>query len=343
MNEKRLGYGRPLLIGTRVNLHSYVEAARAKLSETFDILCLPMRWRGIESTEGNRDFTALDEWVDWAAASGKVIHAGPLVSFDPLQRPGWLENYRGRYDKLRKLLLDHVQRVVERYGPHVQCWIGPSGLHTPTDFGLSFDQITDLTKSTCQLLKRLAPHTNVLIEITRPWGEYYARSQRSIPPLLFAEMAFQNDYRFDGFGVRIETGAPRDGFFVRDLLRISSLLDSLSPYGKMLDVTSCLAPASVDATPDGPTEAAGMWHAPWSPRLQAEWLQAVCRVAMSKPLVRSVCWGELSDAPDQIIPAGGLCDTALEPKTAFRELRNLRQSFYRAMRSDGPPSPEAQP
>jgi hypothetical protein len=95
-------------------------------------------------------------------------------------------------------------------------------------------------------------------------------------------------------------------------------------------VTACQVPSSDEANQRDAFAGrlsipeAGRWHTAWSPRLQAEWLQAFYRMAISKPFVESVCWRDLADLPGHFIPNGGLCTMNLKPKLAYKELRNFR-------------------
>jgi len=61
--------------------------------------------------------------------------------------------------------------------------------------------------------------------------------------------------------------------------------------------------------------------------LQAEWFAGVCRVALSKPYVESIAWGELADIRPAM-PAGGLLDDMLKPKPVFTKLQELREQFH---------------
>jgi hypothetical protein len=112
------------------------------------------------------------------------------------------------------------------------------------------------------------------------------------------------------------------------------MLDEFVAFGKSVHVSACQVPSNTVADMTdawgGEAEIAegGKWHAPWSPRLQAEWLQAFYRIGISKPFVDSVCWADLADKGEQIIPHGGLCSEAMEPKLAFRELRNFKAFIY---------------
>ena len=319
--------------GCLADLATVAEGYQEAMRESFDFVSVPVPWKHLEPKEGQHHFAEIDTWLNWAARSRKLVHMGPLLSFEPAQLPDWLYIWEHDYEALRDLIYEHVQRIVKRYERHVRVWNVVSGLHAHNNFNLSFEQIMELTRMCCLLVKKLSPKAQVMIELTTPWGEYYARNQRTIPPLLYADMAVQSGIKFDAFGLQLLLGVPADGYFLRDLMQISSLLDEFVSLSKGLHITACQVPS--EATPD-PADAwsgqlsparAGFWHAPWSQRLQAEWLQAFYRIAMSKPFVETLCWRDLADEASHCIPHGGLCTTVKEPKLSYKELRNFRASL----------------
>ncbi|MFW6062143.1 MAG: endo-1,4-beta-xylanase [Planctomycetota bacterium] len=319
--------------GCEVDLSQPSEQYATRLRDACDHVWIPTRWKRVEPKSHQYEYQQIDNWVNWAVRNKRRIHAGPLLSFDEGSLPEWLYIWEHDYDTLRDLIYEHIQRVVRRYKRHVRVWSVVSGLHCQTNFSFSFDQIMELTRMSCLLVKKLDPQAQVLIDLVTPWGEYYARNQRTIPPLLYADMAVQSGIKFDGFGVQIYQGVPVDGYYVRDLMQISTLLDEMVSMGKTIHISACQVPS--DVSPDvwdawngaEPVAQAGQWHAPWSPRLQAEWLQAFSRVAISKPFVESICWRDLADYEGHYIPHGGLCRSDLEPKLAYREMRNFRASL----------------
>ncbi len=333
--------------GCRVDLPSTAETYSERLREGFDFIALPMPWKATEPKEQQYHFGQIDAWINWAARARKPIHAGPLVSFEPDNLPEWLYIWEHDYETVRDLIYERVQQVVRRYGRQVAVWKAVSGIHAINSFNMSFEELMELTRMCCLLVKRLAPRSQVMIELLLPWGEYYARNQRTIPPMLYADMAVQSGVKFDAFGVRLLMGVPVDGHFVRDLLQISSLLDEFVGLGKGVHVTACEVPSGV--APDAwdawggqaDVSRAGHWHAPWSARLQAEWLQAFYRIGISKPFVESICWQDLADYEGHCIPHGGLCRNDNAPKLAFKELRNFRASLLAATPPPPPPVGEA--
>jgi len=316
--------------GAIVNLDADTEMYRTRLHEAADFLSIPMAWQLLEPKEQEHRYVQIDSWINFATHARKPVHAGPLLSFDSQHLPDWLYIWEHDYETLRDLIYEHVQRIASRYSEQVQVWNVVSGIHANNSFNLSFEQLMELTRMCCLLVKKLSPHATVMLELVMPWGEYYAHNRRTIPPLMYADMAVQSGIKFDAFGVQLMMGIPQDGYFVRDLLQISSLLDEFMAFGKTVHVSACQVPSNVPQdkhrSPDSNVSVAdaGKWHGPWSPRLQAEWLQAFYRIAISKPFIESICWRDLADYHRHRVPNGGLCHGNMKPKLAYHELRNFK-------------------
>lgn len=321
----------PLAFGTALPAVGDLGPCQQAMEQACDFLRIPLRWADLEPTEKRFQFGPVDANINLAARQGKTLHAGPLLSFDRNHLPDWLGIWRSDFESFRNSALACIQRLCERYASQVDVWIVGSGLNAANPMELSFEQILDLTRSACQLVKRLCPHAEAVFELTCPWGEYYARNQRTIPPLLFADMLNQTEIPFDAFGLALQMGLGADGLFVRDLLQIASLIDDFLPAGRAVHLSACGVPSDTRHDPNdawGGTESVsrgGMWHANWSQRLQAEWLQAVTRIARARPRVECLCWTDLTDAAEHKLPNGGLLDADNKPKLAFKELLNLRR------------------
>jgi hypothetical protein len=130
------------------------------------------------------------------------------------------------------------------------------------------------------------------------------------------------------------------------------MLDKFSTLGRPLFLTAVVAPGR--NSPD-PTDAShgrldpargGRWKRAWDPQLQAEWIEAVYHLALSKPYVESIAWGNLADV-SPTVPGGGLLDDMLQPKPAFAKLQEMRGKFRSAKKAPAaaapapaPPAPE---
>jgi len=319
------------VVGCTIDVANASEVYRQRVREAVDFAYLPIPWRIVEPTQQERDWRLLDSWVEWMAKVRIPIKMGPLVSFDEAHLPDWLTEYESDFEAVRNLVFEHVRRVVERYGNYVYHWDVISGVHAENAFNFSFEQLMELTRVTASLVKQLAPRAQAVIDLVAPWGEYYARNQRTIPPMLYADMVVQSGVGFDGLGAQFLFGAPRDGMFVRDMFQISDRLDRLGNLGKPVHITAVQVPSK--PIKRGTSGGGGYWIKPWDEPVQARWLKEFCTIAMSKPFVESITWRDLADRPDRrAIPHGGLLRADLAPKPAFKVLTGFRSELLGATR-----------
>ncbi len=324
-------------MGCTIDLANTAEAYRQRLREAFDFAYLPIPWRTVEPKQQEFNWRPFDSWVEWLAKSRMPIKVGPLVSFHERHVPDWLGMYETDFETVRNLIFEHVRRIVERYGTYVHHWDVISGVHAENTFDFSFEQLMELTRVSGSLVKQLAPRAQTVIDLVWPWGEYYARNQRTIPPMLYADMVVQSGIGFDGLGVQFLFGAPADGMFVRDMFQISEKLDRLGSFGKPLHITAVQVPSS--PVGEGPLAGGGVWWKPWSEAVQARWLKEFCTLALSKPFVESITWRDLADRPHTLLPTGGLLNADLTPKAAFKVMKEFRTALLSASRK--PPAPRS--
>lgn len=349
--EQLAAFHGELLIGRRRSANSFVkhifgcridptiqsEKYKETLSGSFDYAVLPFNWKQIQPQEQSFELGPIDEWVEMLTRKRVPTIAGPLIRFDPANVPDWMVIWEHDFDMLRDMAHDYVQRVVSRYRRVVGVWNVAAGLQTNMAFTLSFEQIIELTRLLVSQVKSVLPSAKTLVTISYPFGEYHAAIRGSVPPLLYAEMIAQSGVNFEAFGLELEMGVPEKGRFTRDLFQISSMLDKFATLGRPVFLTGVCVPAR--ATPDmgdrsegklDPSDA-GMWHRPWDPELQAEWMDAVYHLALSKPFIESIAWSNLADL-SQTLPGGGLMDDMFRPKPAFTKLQQLREKFKQFQR-----------
>lgn len=323
--------------GIRVEHAIVSEVYRRALVPNADFVRMPMWWKVIEPQEQQFNWQQIDEWMEFLRRARLPVVAGPLVHFTEVAIPEWLYIWEHDYETVRDLLYEHIERVVTRYGPQVALWNVISGLHVNAQFSFTFDQLMDLTRMAVSLVKKIQTAGRTMIELTQPWGEYYASNQRSIPPMLYAEMIVQSGIQFDVFGVQLRFGLPREGCWQRDLFQVSSLLDRFATFGKPVMISALQVPSAAwDAAAGGDAVGvAGTWRRPWSEALQAKWLEAVTDVALSKPFVEAICWQDLVDIPvkmlamtpgAQSVPHGGLANLDASPKQTLRTWQSLRKA-----------------
>ena len=321
--------------GCSVDLPSTDDAYRKRLLEAFDFLSVPVIWRRIEPKEQEFNWSQLDAWIEWLTNNRVPIKASPLVAFNEANVPDWLYIWEHDFETVRDLVYDHINRVAERYGNYVQSWEVISGIHAENCFNFNFEQLMELTRMAATLIKQLSPRSTTIVDLIAPWGEYYARNQRTIPPLMYADMAVQSGINFDAFGMQFYFGVARDGMYVRDLMQISAMIDRFALLGKPLHITALQAPSGTDADQwdawggSASVTEGGYWHEDWNEDRQAQWLKDFVRIALSKPFVESITWRDLADYEGHYLPHGGLLTRDLTPKKAYKELLRIRKSIPR--------------
>ncbi|RME36350.1 MAG: hypothetical protein D6788_11780, partial [Planctomycetota bacterium] len=235
------------VIGCRVPVNRPTDLIRKRISPAFDFVTVPIVWRDIEPAEQTFNWKPLDAWVEALNKQRIPIKGSALLSFSEAHVPDWLYIWEHDFDTIRDLAFEHVRRVIHRYGQYIHAWDVISGIHADNCFTFNFEQLMELTRMAAALTKQIARRSTTIIELVAPWGEYYARNQRTIPPLLYAEIALQSGIPFDALGVQFLFGVPADGLYVRDMLQISAQLDRFAALGKTLHVSATGVPSASHA------------------------------------------------------------------------------------------------
>jgi hypothetical protein len=320
------------IFGCRVDCTVQNQKYREMLAGNFDYAVLPMPWKVLQPQEGVFDTQLIDGWAETLTKKRIPIIAGPLVNFSEEELPDWMFIWENDFDTVRELAYEHVQRLVGRYKRAVGLWNVAAGLASNRAFTLSFEQMIEMTRLLVAQVKNVLPTARTLVTVTQPFGEYHARNPTSVAPILYAEMVAQAGINFDGFALELEMGVPKPGMFSRDLFQVSCLLDRFATLGRPVFVTAVSVPGRSSPDPSDRSEgrldpsAAGRWRRAWDPQLQADWMEAVYHVALSKPFVESIAWGNLADI-NQTVPGGGLLDDMFQPKPAYERLQQMREKF----------------
>jgi len=321
------------LLGCRVNSSVQNQKYKDSVAAMTDYAVVPMPWKQIQPEEGAFVTEAVDDWIETMSRKRVPVIAGPLIHLSEREVPDWMYIWEHDYETLRQMAYEYVQKVVHRYRKGVGMWNVVGGLAANKIFPMSFEQLIELTRLLISQVKNMLPQARTLVTITQPFGEYHAKSATTTPAMLYAEMVAQAGINFEGFGLEIEMGVPTEGAFTRDLFQLSWMLDRFATLGRPLFITAISVPGR--NTPDPSDEssgkldpaAAGRWHRPWDAQLAAEWMDSVYRIALSKPYVESIAWGDLADIGHSI-PGAGLLDDMLQPKPAMHKLHELRERYH---------------
>ncbi len=256
-----------------------------------------------------------------------VISAGPLLRFAHDHLPDWLLRSGVGFEKMREMAYQFVSKVVARYAQVVHRWYVISGLNAFNQFNFNFEQILEMTRAANMAVRAAGSRAIRIVEVTSPWGEYYATTPNSIPPFVYMDMVVQSGTSFDAFGLQMRFGKDEAGMHLRDMMHISSLLDLFALIAKPLYVTDVEIPSKNGKGKFDP-DAAGVWHRRWDPTRQSQWLERFYKIALSKPYVEAVNYGSLADGDGGAIAHSGLLTEALEPKESFGTLKRLCLSMF---------------
>ncbi len=325
--SKNHGFGRGCL-GCRIDPKHITNAAYTdKLLKLFGTAMVPVNWAQIESQKGIYDFSVIDACINVLSKKKLAIGAGPLLCFSKEYLPSWLVSSNAGFEKIRETAYQFISKIVARYSGSVYAWRVISGLNALNHFEFSFEQVLEMTRAANMAVKQESERAMKIIEISNPWGEYYATTPNAIPPLVYVDMVIQNGINFEAFGLQMRFGKDQPGMHIRDMMQISAVLDYLAPIAKPLYITDVEVPSSNGAGPhDG--EVAGIWHQEWGQSQQGQWIEQFYKIAFSKPFVDAVVYSNLMDTDDSAVSNSGLLTGEFEPKKSFQTLKKLRDTIF---------------
>ncbi|MHC4791709.1 MAG: endo-1,4-beta-xylanase, partial [Planctomycetota bacterium] len=307
----------------QINDSKYVE----KLLELFSFVTIPISWAKIEPHRGSYDFAKIDSCINLLGKKKLAIGAGPLLCFSKEHLPEWLLHSSLGFEKIREAAYQLISKVVGRYSGFVNSWRVISGLNVFNHFGFGFEEVLEMTRAANMAVKQCSDRATKIVEISNPWGEYYATTANTIPPLVYMDMVVQSGINFDAFGLQFKFGKNQAGMHVRDMMHISSVLDYFGPIAKPLHITAVEVP-SQNGSGLQDVEVAGIWHGQWDQLRQSRWIEQFYKIALSKPFVDTVTYSNLTDAEDNSIASSGLLTEKLEEKKSFLTLKKLNKIIF---------------
>jgi hypothetical protein len=315
-------------LGCRVDTRYITKPAYVeKIMELFGFVTVPVSWGQIEKERGRYDFSMIDTCISALAKRKLAVCLGPLLCFSEEHLPSWLLGSGPSFEKVREAAYQFVAKVVARYSGGVQAWRVLSGLNAFNYFGFSFHQVLEMTRAANMAVRAANDRAARIIEITNPWGEYYARVPNTLPPLVYVDMVVQSGISFDAFGLVLGFGRDAAGMHVRDMMQVSAVLDYFGAVSKPLYITGVEVPSRVGDGEHAPG-VAGVWHREWDESRQAQWIEQFYKLAFSKPFVETVTYSTVADIDDSTIAHSGLLTRELKPKDSFRTVKKLYSVIF---------------
>lgn len=261
-----------------------------------------------------------------------TVEGRPLFWFYKTVTPDWLRNMS--YDKLKKYIERHAKEVVSHYGNEMYAWEVVNEAHDwANELQLSPDQIVDVTKLACEIVKEVNPKIHRLINNCCPFAEYVQlRKWGDIDAKYPQRTPIEFMKALVEAGVDFTVAGQQMYFPFRDLSDIIILLERFEQFGKPVQLTEVGASSgpnveSVNTGRLGISTEPFAWHGQWTEELQADWLEGVYTLAYSKPWIEAVNWYDFVD-PFSWIKGGGLISSPNgEKKLAFTRLIELQKKW----------------
>jgi len=294
-------------------------------------------WGTLEPSPGIFDWT----WVDRDQGASELLSQGFKVlgglAFwlfrDDASGNSFTPKYQDTmsFSDLQSNVYDHMRALASRYPGSIDLWeFNEQNLPQTNVLNLTWDQKIELTRIAIAGMKAGNPEAKALFNSAAlPYD--FSIEKLEDPALRaigisfkdYLDLAASRGIAIDVIGLEFYyTGVDRGGNAHPDLslASISRLLDQDSAFGKPIYITELSAPSAQIV-------GSNWWHRPWDDATQAEYLEDFYTIAFSKPLVQEIGWSYGVADNECFIQAGGLLDSAGNPKPAYLALKNLIASW----------------
>jgi hypothetical protein len=318
----------PTLLGARLENAPAKEFADELAAASNTSLITP-RWPVVEPEAGELDWQATDAAVQWARERGQRICLGPMVQLDRPSLPDWLYLMADDFDEVLDYVLQHVDRVVQRYRGRVHLWHVAARMNLPAGIELDEEQRLKITVEAVDRVRSLDSRTPMIVSFDRPWAEYIAAEDQELTPLHFADTLVRGNLGLAGVGLELNLGYWPGGSAMRDPLEISRLVDRWSQLGVPLVLQLTLPSQN---TPDPlarhheKPNYCQPFH-PFTPTEQAAVLNRIGTLLLAKQPVQALFWNQVRDDAPHDYPQGGLIDLGGKAKPIVSVLAKLRSEL----------------
>ncbi|MBE9159026.1 endo-1,4-beta-xylanase [Nodosilinea sp. LEGE 06152] len=288
----------------------------------FNTATVPFYWKPFEPERGQPNYTEVDTQVAWLRQAGIASKGHPLVWFHEVSVPDWVRPLP--YEHVKAALHQRIVEITQRYGSRIPTYDVINEAHIVpwgNELGYDQDQFLDLTRMACNAAKEGYPAVQRVVNSCCLWARnvaIYGPPQRS--PLQYLKACLAADIDFEVIGLQLY-------YPDQDIFEIDRMLDRFTALGKPIHITemSCSSNTGIDENSQL-GDAQGLWHAPWSEAIQADWVEQIYTLAYSKPAIETVGWWDLSDQT-VFWPFGGLLNRQNQPKAAYYRLQGLKKAW----------------
>ncbi|MFK8183971.1 MAG: endo-1,4-beta-xylanase [Phormidesmis sp.] len=288
----------------------------------FNYATLPFYWGSFEPEQGKPRFDQVNQRLRWLERAGITPKGHPLVWFHDVSVPEWIREQP--YENVKAALRQRILEIVCYYGdriPYYDVINEAHGIPWGNELNYNSEQFLELTRLACEVTREANPRIQRIVNSCCLWARQVALFGPPMQsPYQYIKACLQADIPFEIIGLQLY-------YRNQDLFEIDRMLDRFTVFGKPIHITEMATPSSTGIHENSQLgEARGLWHAPWSETIQADWVESIYTLAYSKPEFEAVTWWDFSDQ-NTFWPFGGLLNEANQPKEAYYRLQNLKQSW----------------
>ncbi len=291
--------------------------------ELFNFATLPLYWRSFEPKRNQPNFAKLDRSVNWLRQAGITPKGHPLVWFHEVGVPDWIRELS--YAQIRDFTEARILKITGYWSDRVPYYDIINEAHD-IEWGniLNFSpqQMLELTQIAATAAVEGHEKVQRIINVCCAWSRYVVRT-KSDRPLLSAhrylKTCLAQEIPFEIIGLQFY-------YPDQDMFEINRMLDRFGQLGKPVHITELGVSSATERDEDSYfKDPPGLWHAPWTETIQADWIEQFYTLCYSKPYIEAITWWDFADKG--FWPHGGLLRHDMTPKESYKRLQALRHRW----------------
>jgi GH35 family endo-1,4-beta-xylanase len=305
----------------------------------FNFATLPFYRGHVERVKGQPDYSQPEKILEWLDRTKITSKGHPLIFLVPNATPDWMQNQS--FPETKKLCLQYVNETILKFRNRIHVWDVINEAHVQPDNypapnrpfmqGFTKEENVDLTVSALRAAREADPACFRVVNSTGTWCDYYMGRkpqpwQQSVYDYL--QMLKDAEGEYEAVGLQYYHSG-------RDMLEFERNLESFQGFGRPIHITELGIASSSETTKDNEWWGGGIggakmvWRGErFTEENQAEWVEALYKIAFSKSYVNAITWWDFMDPG--FLPNGGYLRTDLTPKPSYERLLALQTKWREA-------------
>jgi endo-1,4-beta-xylanase len=305
----------------------------------FNFATLPFYRGHVERLKGQPDYSQPETILEWLGRTRIISKGHPLIFLVPNATPDWLQNLS--FHETRTLCLQNVDEAVLKFRDRIHVWDVINEAHVQPDNypapnrpfmnGFTTEENVDLTVAALKAAHEADPTCLRVVNSTGTWCDYYM----SRKPQPWQQSVYDYLQMMKDAGAAYEAVGLQYYHSGRDLLEFERNLESFKDFGKPIHITELGIASSSDTAKDSEWWGGGIggarmvWRGErFTEENQAQWVEALYKIAFSKPYVNAITWWDFMDPG--FLPNGGYLRADLTPKPPYERLLAMQTKWREA-------------